>query len=156
MGNNFTEIVFLRFHATEDIFAQIRELGAADSQWPPVFNLVFRVVSFFNNELEKIQSAGKPDGVDVELMNALHESHQTGILGIILRWFSPAKLFPSAQPESRSFAAWVVLCRMLITARRLLTGFPTYRWVPQADIPSIRWRSSWTETVRTESDYAAR
>jgi len=60
-------------HATEDIFAQIRELGAADSQWPPVFNLVFRVVSFFNNELEKIQSAGKPDGVDVELMNALHE-----------------------------------------------------------------------------------
>lgn len=60
-------------HATEDIFAQIRELGASDSQWPSVFNLVFRVVSFFNSELEKIQSAGKPDGVDVALMNSLHE-----------------------------------------------------------------------------------
>lgn len=59
-------------HAVEDVFAQIRENGAADDQWPPVFDMVFRAVSFFNGELAKIQSSGKPDGADQQLITDLH------------------------------------------------------------------------------------
>lgn len=58
-------------HAVEDVFAQIREFGAADDQWPSVFDLVFRAVSFFNGELAKIQKNGKPDGVDGALIEDL-------------------------------------------------------------------------------------
>lgn len=59
-------------HAVEDVFAQIRENGAADEQWPPVFDMVFRAVSFFNGELVKIQTNGKPDGADEQLIADLH------------------------------------------------------------------------------------
>lgn len=60
-------------HAVEDIFAQIREFGATPNQWPPVFDLVFRAVSFFNAELAKIQANGKPDGADEALIEELHK-----------------------------------------------------------------------------------
>jgi two-component system, chemotaxis family, sensor kinase CheA len=59
-------------HAVEDVFAQIRENGATDDQWPPVFDMVFRAVSFFNGELAKIQATGKPDGADEQLIADLH------------------------------------------------------------------------------------
>jgi two-component system chemotaxis sensor kinase CheA len=60
-------------HAVEDVFAQIREFGATDEQWPPVFDMVFRAVSFFNGELAKIQETGKPDGADAALLEDLHK-----------------------------------------------------------------------------------
>lgn len=59
-------------HAVEDVFAQIRENGATDDQWPSVFDMVFRAVSFFNGELAKIQASGKPDGADGQLLADLH------------------------------------------------------------------------------------
>lgn len=59
-------------HAVEDVFAQIRENGAGDDQWPSVFDMVFRAVSFFNGELAKIQASGKPDGADEQLIADLH------------------------------------------------------------------------------------
>ena len=59
-------------HAVEDVFSQIREFGIDDAEWPPVFDLVFRAVSFFNAELAKIQETGKPDGADETLIEELH------------------------------------------------------------------------------------
>lgn len=60
-------------HAVEDIFSQIREFGLDSAQWPPVFDLVFRAVSFFNGELVKIQDTGKPNGADEALIGELHQ-----------------------------------------------------------------------------------
>lgn len=60
-------------HAVEDVFAQIRDHGATKDQWPSVFDMVFRAVSFFNGELAKIQETGKPNGADEELITNLHQ-----------------------------------------------------------------------------------
>ncbi|MEA4814275.1 MAG: chemotaxis protein CheA [Oscillospiraceae bacterium] len=59
-------------HAVEDVFAQIREFGAKSEEWPSVFDMVFRAVSFFNGEMAKIQESGKPDGTDEALISELH------------------------------------------------------------------------------------
>lgn len=59
-------------HAVEDVFARIREAGAPASQWPSVFDLVFQAVSFFNQELARLQESGTTDGEAVELIEKLH------------------------------------------------------------------------------------
>ncbi len=59
-------------HAVEDVFARIREAGAPASQWPTVFDLVFQAVSFFNQELARLQESGTTDGEAVELIDKLH------------------------------------------------------------------------------------
>lgn len=65
-------------HAVEDVFARIREAGAPASQWPTVFDLVFQAVSFFNQELARLQESGTTDGEAVELIDKLH--HELALL----------------------------------------------------------------------------
>ncbi len=60
-------------HAVEDVFSYIREFGAPDERWPEVFDVAFRVVSFINGEMPKIQSGATPDGEDPELVAEVHK-----------------------------------------------------------------------------------
>ncbi len=95
----FDDIAMLA-HAVEDVFAQIREFGAKDEHWPPVFDMVFRAVSFFNGELSKIQKTGKPDGTDVALIDELHRQ-----LAVMKGQPTPQQPVASAAQESKSAPA---------------------------------------------------
>jgi two-component system chemotaxis sensor kinase CheA len=59
-------------HAIEDLFAQIREFGAPDSDWPEIFDMVFRAISFFNGELDKLLSKKDADGDPGDMINQFH------------------------------------------------------------------------------------
>lgn len=59
-------------HAVEDIFSLIRESGAADDEWPAVFDLAFQTVSFINGEVAKLQEGIAPNGSVPELTERAH------------------------------------------------------------------------------------
>jgi len=60
-------------HAIEDLFAQIREFGAPDGDWPEIFDMVFRAVTFFNGELEKLLDKKDADGDPAGMIDQFHQ-----------------------------------------------------------------------------------
>lgn len=66
------EKMALLSHAIEDLFAQIREFGAPDSDWPDIFDMVFRAISFFNGELEKLLEKQEADGDPTAMIDQFH------------------------------------------------------------------------------------
>ncbi|MPL97399.1 Chemotaxis protein CheA [bioreactor metagenome] len=58
-------------HTLEDVFSQIRDNGAPAEEWPPIFDLVFSAISFFNSELGKLLDKAPMDGEPAELIGRL-------------------------------------------------------------------------------------